>query len=629
MRQIAFDANGSGTANPTSYTYNRQGVLTQVTDPTGLSTIYTVNGHGETTAQSSPDTGATSFTFDAAGNMLTKLDARGVTATYAYDALNRVTQITYPDETVTYTWDTCANGKGRLCAISDASGTTTYTLDLWGRVTGKSQAVAGVTQAMGYSFNAAGQLATLTTPSGRSVTYAYANGRPVSVAVNGVTVLSTVVYEPFGPNGGWTWGNSTAGALNTHTRLHDLDYRTTRVTSDLPASGVQPYFDKQFSWDAQSRITSIADLANAALDATYGYDSLDRVSSASQGAAAWGYTYNGIGDRLTSTVGASTTTYGYFSGTHRLQVLSGAQSKSYTFDAAGNMTSDGTTTWTYGGNNRPTSAGGVTFLINALGQRVKKTGASSAVRFVYDEAGRLWGEYDGAGNLIQEFVWLGDLPIATLRSDGAGGTSIYYVHPDHLGTPRAITRASDNQLVWKWDNTEPFGNSAPDENPGGLGAFAFNLRFPGQYFDAETGLHYNYFRDYDPSIGRYVQSDPLGLAGGLNTYAYVYDNPLRYIDPKGLDLVDWFSNQIRKWPGKAGKKGASSVYGTEMGKKCAERCKDLTNRRRDRDDVITEICNELIPEDVSRRMPSGEDAFLTCRETCAKLAKQCDKVACL
>ena len=400
-------------------------------------------------------------------------------------------------------------------------------------MTGKSQAVASLTQSMGYAFNSAGQLSTITTPSGRSVVYTYANGRPVSVAVNGVTVLSTVVYEPFGPNGGWTWGNSTTGSPNTHTRIHDKDYRTTRVTSDLPVSGTQPYFDKQFTWDHASRITAIDDLATSALNASYGYDALDRVSSASQGAASWGYTYNGIGDRLTSTVGAASTTYGYFSGTHRLQSLSGAQAKSYTFDAAGNTTSDGTTTWVYGGNGRPTSAGSTTFLINALGQRVKKTTGSSSTRFVYDEAGRLWGEYDGAGNLIQEFVWLGDLPVATLRDNGTGGTNIYYVHPDHLGTPRAITRATDNQFVWKWDNTEPFGNSAPDENPSGLGVFAFNLRFPGQYYDVETGTHYNYFRDYDSALGRYVQSDPMGLQGGINLYGYV-SNPLTAIDPLGL-----------------------------------------------------------------------------------------------
>jgi RHS repeat-associated protein len=120
---------------------------------------------------------------------------------------------------------------------------------------------------------------------------------------------------------------------------------------------------------------------------------------------------------------------------------------------------------------------------------------------------------------------------------------IYYIHPDHLGAPRAITRASDNQLVWRWDNTEPFGTSSPNENPGGLGSFAYNLRFPGQYFDAETGTHYNYFRDYDPAIGRYVESDPIGLKGGINTYGYVSGSPVDAIDPRGLDAV------IRYFPG--------------------------------------------------------------------------------
>ncbi len=92
---------------------------------------------------------------------------------------------------------------------------------------------------------------------------------------------------------------------------------------------------------------------------------------------------------------------------------------------------------------------------------------------------------------------------------------IYYVHPDHLGTPRMITRASDNAIVWRWDNAEPFGDSQPNEDPSGVGRFAYNLRLPGQYFDAETGKHYNYFRDCDPSIGRYVESDPSGLAGRI------------------------------------------------------------------------------------------------------------------
>jgi RHS repeat-associated protein len=94
--------------------------------------------------------------------------------------------------------------------------------------------------------------------------------------------------------------------------------------------------------------------------------------------------------------------------------------------------------------------------------------------------------------------------------------------------------------VWRWDNDDPYGNNAPNENPAGAGQFTCNLRLPGQYFDAELNTHYNYFRDYDPAIGRYIQSDPIGLQGGINTYSYVLNNPLTYADPFGLDVTVCF-----------------------------------------------------------------------------------------
>ncbi|MBF0523958.1 MAG: hypothetical protein HQK56_02540 [Deltaproteobacteria bacterium] len=119
------------------------------------------------------------------------------------------------------------------------------------------------------------------------------------------------------------------------------------------------------------------------------------------------------------------------------------------------------------------------------------------------------GEYDSAGSVIQEKVWLGDLPVAVLKPGAQ-----YYVNPDHLGAPRSIVDGSGN-TVWKWDR-DPFGNGAP------TGTLTYNLRFPGQYYDSETGLYYNMARDYSPTLGRYVQSDPIGLRGGVNTYANKY-----------------------------------------------------------------------------------------------------------
>ena len=88
--------------------------------------------------------------------------------------------------------------------------------------------------------------------------------------------------------------------------------------------------------------------------------------------------------------------------------------------------------------------------------------------------------------------------------------------------------------MWRWDQGEPFGDSPVDETPSGLGAFDLPLRLPGQYYDAESGLHYNYFRDYNPSIARYGESDPIGLRAGLNSFLYVTANPLRNFDDSGL-----------------------------------------------------------------------------------------------
>jgi RHS repeat-associated protein len=115
----------------------------------------------------------------------------------------------------------------------------------------------------------------------------------------------------------------------------------------------------------------------------------------------------------------------------------------------------------------------------------------------------------------------------------SGPSQVFFIHADHLDTPRLVSNAAGT-AVWRWDQQEPFGVNVPDENPSSLGAYEFPLRFPGQYFDKETNLHYNYFRDYDPANGRYAQSDPIGLDGGVNTYAYVDSGPLVLFDPEGL-----------------------------------------------------------------------------------------------
>jgi RHS repeat-associated protein len=113
---------------------------------------------------------------------------------------------------------------------------------------------------------------------------------------------------------------------------------------------------------------------------------------------------------------------------------------------------------------------------------------------------------------------------------------IYFIHTDHLNTPRLITN-NVGQAVWSWNNDDPFGANVPNQNPSALGDFTCNLRLPGQYFDRETNLHYNYFRDYAPIMGRYLESDPIGLRAGTNTYTYALNNPIRHVDREGLDVT--------------------------------------------------------------------------------------------
>jgi RHS repeat-associated protein len=124
--------------------------------------------------------------------------------------------------------------------------------------------------------------------------------------------------------------------------------------------------------------------------------------------------------------------------------------------------------------------------------------------------------------LAREYVYLGGRPLALIEAG-----AVHWIHTDHLGTPQKLTDAA-GQVVWD-AVLRPFGEAHALTGPAEL-----NLRFPGQLHDPETGFHYNYFRDYDPVIGRYLQSDPIGLSGGLNTYAYAEANPVVWIDPEGL-----------------------------------------------------------------------------------------------
>ncbi|QJR13340.1 RHS repeat domain-containing protein [Usitatibacter palustris] len=583
----------------TNYTYDAKDHLKSVQDPKGLTTSYTYDGLGNLTQLASPDTGTTNYTPDSAGNVATQTDARSVTTSYVYDALNRVTAANVTDGTVTYEYDNLTTGgayaKGRLTKVTDPSGSTAWTYDIQGRITAKTQTVTATPTnksfAVGYAF-ASARPATMTYPSGRVVTYAYdVQGRVTGLTIDGSTILSGALYAPFGPAIKWSWGNAQA-----YERELDLDGRVASVTLG-PSTGIYADMNQTFAYDVLSRLNA----ANLAAGQTQSY------------------TYDFNGNRTNATVNAASTTYTYPGTSHKLSSLSGATTRSFTYDNAGNLTSSAGVTYVYDGRGRMKSAGSTAYLVNGLGQRVKKVSGADLF-FVYDESGRLIGEYNASGAPIQEIVWFGDLPVAVLKPNG-GTFDIYYVWADHLGSPRLISDTA-NGIRWEWAQADPFGSNAANENPTGLGAFNFNLRFPGQYYDVETGNHYNYFRDYDPRIGRYAQSDPIGLRGGPSTYAYVDGNALAVVDPFGLKgsgwgVLDWFKRRFLPDP--------AELPGMVLGEACAKFCMELNNRRRDRREVATEICNRLMPPSLLAT-PPGQSAMLECINTCVSISEStCEK----
>lgn len=549
----------TGVAAETKFAYDALDQLTKVTDPKGLQTLYSYTALGDLTQLNSPDTGITAYLYDSAGNRTRQTDARGKIANYAYDALNRLTTVAYPTEAAldtTYTWDVaqagCPSGetysKGRLAKIADGSGTTVYCHDRFGNLVRKMQTTNGKVFTLRYVYEVSGRLQKVIYPGGAEVVYTRDNqGRVSAITVTtesgaAQTLLHGVGYHPFGPAAQWIYGAPGAGGRML-VRTLNQNYQP-GIVQDMDAGGLSLGYEFD-------EVGNLKRLRNGNQNdpplRVYGYDGLNRLTEAKDGATnavLQGYAYDKTGNRTSATIGGATTTYTYPAGNHR---LSSVGSATRTYDGNGNTTQiPGAVqkNFVYGDHNRMTqykegTTVRMTYAYNGKGEQVRRYASGTTnVYSMYDEAGHWLGEYDDTGTAMQQVIWMDDLPVGLLVGASAN-QKLHYIESDALGTPRVVidpTRGGQGTTIWRWDLTgEAFGNSVPNEDPDGdTIAFTFSMRFPGQRYDAASGLNYNYFRDYEPGSGRYSQSDPVGLGGGISTYGYVSNKPLMSVDPTGL-----------------------------------------------------------------------------------------------
>lgn len=382
------------TLKTSQYTYNALDQLLKVTDPRALVTQYSPNAFNQATLEQSPDRANTQYSYDAAGNLKSKTDAKNQTITYAYDALNRLTQMSYPGGVISYSYDQGVNGLGRLSQISDPSGTTSYQYDAHGRITTKTQ--DSLTLKYSYAPNS-GNLASITYPNNRVISYSYTQGRINSIQVDGQPLLNQISYQPFGPVKAWVFGNG-----RSYSRSFDSDGRL--KSYDLNS------VVRSLEYDAANRITAYK---TPALEQSFAYDDVNRLTSFITNTSTQAYSYDDNGNRSSLTLGTQNYAYSIAPSSNRLSSVAGPSSKTYQYDANGSLINDGQFTFGYDGRGRLTQAGSTGYQLNALGQRTHKQAAFGATRFIYDETGQLL--YEVSETAAKNYVYLNDIPVGVLQ----------------------------------------------------------------------------------------------------------------------------------------------------------------------------------------------------------------------
>ena len=509
--------------NVTTYGYDTENNLTSITDANSHTTNFAYDAFGRVTQTTFPSSAVETYSYDAVGNLTGKTDRKNQSITYTYDQLNRLTQKTYPDNsTVNYTYD----NDSRLTQVTDPTGTYSFTFDNMGRLAGTTTNYSFLTSrtfTTSYAYDAASNRIGFTDPEGGSTAYVY----------DTLNRLQTLTAPAAISGGSFGFGYDALSRRTSLTRPNAVNTtysydNLSRLLSVVHAKGGATLDGATYTVDNAGNRTAKSDL-QAGVTTNYGYDAIYQLLSATQGgSSAESYTYDSVGNRLSS---LSLPSYSY----NPSNELTSTSTTTYVYDLNGDEASKtdstGTTNYTWDYENHltsvtlPGSGGTVSFAYDPFGRRIKKSSSAGTGIFAYDRDNVI-EETNAGGTAVARYTQTEgvDEPLAMLRS----GTTSYY-EANGLGSVTSLSNAAGSLAqTYMFDG---FGKLTASS-----GSLTNPFQFTGRESDSETGLYYYRARYYDSNTGRFLREDPSRFGAGVNFYAYVLNDPVDNTDPTGLKV---------------------------------------------------------------------------------------------